>query len=232
LEEGDAAAEEFFFGKFDDGDDLRGNENGDLADDVRNGDFDERAFVVGLFAFEAQPAAGHVLAEDDVVSALWMADEGGVVDLGARMLAALLARSVGLLDRGQRHGENRGARKRGKFHAPEIQVGINEGEAVSMDAIGGAHFADDADGSFAVAIGATKDELLFGRNLVMRNDAGAVEAEEDGVGRLREDFAVEIAADQEDGNFFRDAASDTHNLQWQVTSQRRGRGGTFWYLIV
>jgi hypothetical protein len=110
LEEGDAAAEEFFFGKFDDGDDLRGNENGDLADDVRNGDFDERAFVVGLFAFEAQPAAGHVLAEDDVVSALWMADEGGVVDLGARMLAALLARSVGLLDRGQRHGENRGAR--------------------------------------------------------------------------------------------------------------------------
>jgi hypothetical protein len=118
LEEGDAVAEEFFFGKFDGGDDLGGNENGDLANDVR-------------------------------------------------------------------------------------------------------------DGGFAVAVEATKDELLFGRKLMTRNDAGAVEAEENGVGGLRENFAVEIVADQEDGNFFRDAASDTHNLQWQVTRQRRGGDGTF-----
>ena len=110
LEEGDAVAEEFFFGKFDGGDDLGGDENGDLANDVRDGDFDEGAFVVGLFAFETQAAAGHVLADDDVVSALWMANEGGVVDFGARMLAALLAGSIRFLGGGQRHGEDRGAR--------------------------------------------------------------------------------------------------------------------------
>jgi hypothetical protein len=40
----------------------------------------------------------------------------------------------------------------------------------------------------------------------MRNDAGAVEAEENGVGGLRENLAVEIAADQEDGHLFSDAA--------------------------
>jgi hypothetical protein len=157
---------------------------------------------------------------------------GGAEDGFGAAVVHLVDGFAGVAHQGQKAGFDFRGGKRGKFHAPEIQVGINEGEAVSMDAVGGAHFADDADGSFAVAIGATKDELLFGRKLVMRNDAGAVEAEEDGVGGLREDFAVEIAADQEDGNFFRDAASDTHNLQWQVTSQRRGRSGTFWYLIV
>jgi hypothetical protein len=110
LEEGDAVAEEFFFGKFYGGDDLGGNENGGLANDARDGDFDEGAFVVGLFAFETQAAARHVLAGDDVVAALGMANEGGGVDLGARMLAALLAGSVRVLGGGQRHGEDRGAR--------------------------------------------------------------------------------------------------------------------------
>ena len=110
LEEGDAVTEKFFFGELDGGDDLGGNENGDLADDVRDSDFDEGAFVVGLFAFEAQAAARHILAGDDVVSALGMADESGVVDLGAGVLAALFAWSIGFLEGGQRQGENRGAR--------------------------------------------------------------------------------------------------------------------------
>jgi len=57
-----------------------------------------------------------------------------------------------------------------------------------------AELADDADFRFDVAIGATKDELLFGGKLVMGNDAGAVEAEENGVGGLGENLAIEIAA--------------------------------------
>ena len=51
-----------------------------------------------------------------------------------------------------------------------------------------AELADDADFRFDVALGATKDELLFGGKLVMGNDAGAVEAEENGVGGLGENL--------------------------------------------
>jgi hypothetical protein len=53
-----------------------------------------------------------------------------------------------------------GGSERRKFQAPKIEVGIDEREAIGVDAVGGAHFADDADGGFAVAVGATKDELL------------------------------------------------------------------------
>ena len=89
-----------------------------------------------------------------------------------------------------------------------------------------AELADDADFRFDVAIGATKDELLLGGKLVMGNDAGAVEAEENGVGGLGENLAVEIAADQEDGNFFRDAAAAAHNLLWHAGGHEGGRGGS------
>jgi hypothetical protein len=90
-----------------------------------------------------------------------------------------------------------------------------------------AELADDADFRFDVAVGATKDELLFGGKLVKGNDAGAVEAEENGVGGLGENLAVEIAADQEDGNLFRNAAAAAHNLLWHVGGQERARGGPF-----
>ncbi len=89
-----------------------------------------------------------------------------------------------------------------------------------------AELADDADFRFDVAIGATKDELLLGRKLVMGNDAGAVEAEEDGVGGLGENLAVEIAADQEDGDLFRDAAAAAHNLLWHAGGHEEVRGGS------
>lgn len=112
--------------------------------------------------------------------------------------------------------------QRREFRGPKIEVGIHESEAIGVDAIGGADLADDADGGFAKAIGATKDELLLGGKLVMGNDAGTMEAEEEGVGGFGENFAVEIAADQEDGNFFRNAASDAHNLQWHGGGQAGG----------
>jgi hypothetical protein len=40
LEVGDAVAEEFFFGEFDRGDDLGGDEDGSLTGDVGDGEFD------------------------------------------------------------------------------------------------------------------------------------------------------------------------------------------------
>jgi len=336
---------------------LGGGEDEGLAGDVGDGDFDERAFVVLLFAFEAEAAAGHVLALNDVVAALGMADEGGIADLGARMLAAVDARSV-VAAGGRRQGEDGGARlpsrlragvvsgglrggeilerrlhgggegrgigrrrlrsrgrrdgrgdrrgwrrwvlrerddfrvgrdnggsgfpksgktavfaeteqafiggeedgfraavvqlldgfagaarerdealldfggsERGEFGSPKIELGIDESQAVGVDAVGGAHLADDADGGFGVAIGAAEDELLLGRKLVMGNDAGAVEAEEDGVGGLGENLAIKIAADQDDGDFLRDAAGDAHNLLWQERGQSGARGGPISYLV-
>jgi len=92
-----------------------------------------------------------------------------------------------------------------------------------------AKLADDADFRFDVAIGAAKDELLFGGKLVMGNDASAVEAEENGVGGLGENLAVEIAADQEDGDFFRDAAAAAHNLLWHAGGHEGVRGGSIKY---
>jgi hypothetical protein len=55
-----------------------------------------------LAALEAQAAFRHVLAEDDVVTvAVRMADASGVVDLDARVLAAIDLGSGGFFRRGR-----------------------------------------------------------------------------------------------------------------------------------
>lgn len=81
--------------------------------------------------------------------------------------------------------------------------------------------ADDANFRFLVALGPTEDEFLFGREFVAGKNAGAVKTEEDGMSVLRENPTAEIAADQEDGNFFGNASSAAHNLLWHVESQSR-----------
>ena len=92
-----------------------------------------------------------------------------------------------------------------------------------------AEVADDADFGFFVFFGPAKDELLLGGKFVARKDACAVKAEEDGGGVLGENAAVQIGADEEDGNFFRDTGRATHNLWWQACGQKGARGGTNWY---
>ena len=89
LEVGDSVAEELLLGKLLGEDDLGGDEEGGLARYIGNGDFDEGAVVVALAAFEAEAAARHVLAGDDVVAALGMADASGIADLDAGVLAAI-----------------------------------------------------------------------------------------------------------------------------------------------
>ena len=113
-----------------------------------------------------------------------------------------------------------------KLDVPEFQAGINEGNAVGVDALLRAELADDPDFRFLVAIRSAKDHLLFGAELMAGKDARAVEAEEDGLGGLGENAAVEIAADQDDGDFLRNAAAAAHNLLWQACGQSRGRGET------
>src|SRR5216684_6410806 len=99
----DAAAEEALLGEFFDEDDLGGDENGGLAGNVGNGDFDEGLHIVLLAALEAHAAFGHVLAGDDVIAALGMADAGGVADLDAGVFAAIGARSGGFFGNRRRY---------------------------------------------------------------------------------------------------------------------------------
>ncbi len=100
------------FGELGDEDDLGGNEDGGLARVIGNGDFDEGSREITLAAFEAQAAAGHVLALGDVVTLeAGTMDAGGVVDFDARVLAAIDRGHAGFF---RRHGgeDSRGLGRR------------------------------------------------------------------------------------------------------------------------
>ena len=75
LEVSDAVAEELLLGEFLEENDLGGDEDGGLAGNVGNGDFDEGAVVVALAA-RSRPPRDMSLAGDDVVAAVGMADAG------------------------------------------------------------------------------------------------------------------------------------------------------------
>lgn len=109
---------------------------------------------------------------------------------------------------------------------PEIEILVEEGDAVGVLAGLRTEMADDADFRFLVFLGPAKDELLLRGKLVAGKKAGAVKAEEDRGGGLGEDAAIQIGTDKEDGEFFRDAGRATHNLWWQERGQRGGRGET------
>ena len=119
----DAAAEEGLFGEGFDEDDLGGDEDGGLIVFVGNGDFDEGVHIVLLAALEAQAALGHVLADDDVVSALGLTDAGGVVDLDARVLAAIDASGGRIFLNRRRHGDDGGSRLAGKVPGKAGRIG-------------------------------------------------------------------------------------------------------------
>ena len=113
----------------------------------------------------------------------------------------------------------------GEVDFPEIEMGIEEGHAIGMTAGFCANMADDADFGFFVFFRPTQNELLFGRKFVAGEDAGAIPAEEDRSGVLREDAPVQVTPDEEDGDFLRDASAAAHNLWWQGKGQRIGAGG-------
>lgn len=88
-----------------------------------------------------------------------------------------------------------------------------------------AELADDADFRFFVVLRPAEDELLLGGKFVPGEDARAVKAEDDSPGALRENFAAQIIADEEDGKFLRDASAAAHNLLRQLAGQRAERAG-------
>ncbi len=146
-------------------------------------------------------------AHDAVVGGADVSFHAGVVDFFER-----LANRPGQRERAHFALELADGRK---IHFPKIEIGIDESDAVGVNAVVRANLADDADLGFLVAIGPAQDEFLLRRELVLGEDAGAVEAEDDGVGALGKDGASQIVADEEDGKFLRDASSAAHNLWWQ-----------------
>ena len=119
----DAVAEEALLGELFGEDDLSGDENGGLAGLIGDGDFDEGLRIIFCAAFEAQAALGHVLALDDVVAALGMADTGRVGDFDARVFAAIDARRGGFFLSGRRDGED-GARFISRLSARGVSTGL------------------------------------------------------------------------------------------------------------
>jgi hypothetical protein len=60
---------------------------------------------------------------------------GGAEDGFGAGVVHLLDGLAGAAHQGQEAGFHFRGRERGKFHAPKIQVGINKGEAVGVDAV-------------------------------------------------------------------------------------------------
>src|SRR5260370_169849 len=177
----DAAGEEGLLGEFFDEDDLGGDEDGGLAGLVGNGDFNEGPHIVLLAAREAQAAFGHVLAGDDVVCALGIANAGGVVDLDARVLAAVDASGGrSFLDWGGQ-GEGGGVRAGGQ--------GRDKGQG---GARGG---CPERSGSTAFA--RAEDAIVGGADVGF--DAGVVDFFESAAGAAAEGGEAELLFDIADG---------------------------------
>lgn len=147
----------------------------------------------------------------------------GVADVGFNAGVIGIAGAADYRDKAKLHFQSTDGRA---FDFPEIEMGIEEGHAVGVLAGLRAEVADDADFRFFVFFWPAKDALLLWGKLVTGKNASAVKAEENGGGGLGEDAAIEIAADEQDGDLLRDASAAAHNLWWQERGQRKGAGET------
>ena len=103
---------------------------------------------------------------------------------------------------------------------------IKERNAVGIDAGGFTDLSHHEDFRLFVVFRPAKNHLLFGRKFVPGEEAGAVEAEEDGLRLFGKNLARQIGADQDDGNLFGDASASPHNLLWQDGGQNQTARGT------
>jgi hypothetical protein len=166
---------------------------------------------------ESGAAATFARAKDTVVGGEDVRFDAGVVDFFESM--------AGATDEGKKAELHFHGADGREIDFPEIEIFVEEGDAVSVLAGLLAQVADHADFGFLVSFGPAKDELLLRREFVAGENAGAMKAEEDSGGGLGEDAAIQIAADEEDGDMFGDAATATHNLWWQERGQRGGEAG-------
>ena len=73
-----------------------------------------------------------------------------------------------------------------------------------------------------VRIEAAKNQLLLWDQLIARDNSGAVAAEDNGFGLLSKDFAVDVTANQHDGDFFLNASRMARGCErhWGPTCQK------------
>jgi hypothetical protein len=91
----------------------------------------------------------------------------------------------------------------------EVERFVNKSDTIRVDIALRANFTDDADVGLAIGFERTEDQFLLGDEFVTRQDAGAVEPDDDGFGLLGEHPAFTIATDQEDGNCNGNASAAT-----------------------
>jgi hypothetical protein len=164
---------------------------------------------LGLGGFpERGGAAALAEAKDAFTGGTDVSFDAGVFDL--------FQNSAGVADEREKAAFHFGWRQGRKIEVPELEVEIHEGNAVGVNVKLRTELADDPDFRFFVELRATKDHLLFGAEFMTGKNARAMKAKEDGACGLGENPPVEIAADQEDGDLFRDAAAAAHNLLWHA----------------
>ena len=95
---------------------------------------------------------------------------------------------------------------------PEVERFVNKGYAIGVGITLGADLTDDADVDFAIGFERAKNQFLHRNEFVTRQDAGAMQADDDGFSLFGENAAFAIAADQEDGNCNRNASAATDLL--------------------
>jgi len=100
-----------------------------------------------------------------------------------------------------------------KIDFPEIEIQVEESNAVGVAARLFANLADDADVGLLVFVGPAGDELLFGGKLMAGKNAGAVKVRRTVIGRS-ENMRPSKSEPIRDGDFFGDAGIAAHDLWW------------------
>jgi hypothetical protein len=100
--------------------------------------------------------------------------------------------------------------RRGKFDLPEVEIGIEEGDTVDVVAGVFPNVTDQANDGFATGICAVHGEEFIESKFIAGWDSGAVAAENEGASFFGEDAAGTVRAEENDGNFLRDATVSAH----------------------
>jgi len=112
---------------------------------------------------------------------------------------------------------------RRKLHRPEVEIGIDERDAVNEAARFAANLPDEADFGFLGGIGQAHGQAFIGRKTVSRDDASAVAAEYDSFCVFRKHFSRRVGAEQNDSYFFGDTSAAAFTLHSSVYAPLIGR---------
>jgi len=93
-------------------------------------------------------------------------------------------------------------RGRREFELPEIDLLIDEGNAVSVDFFLRANLTENADSRFTIGFQRAQNHFLIGNKCMGRENSRAMQAEDGGLGILRKEAALDVGTNEHDGNLF------------------------------